>query len=175
MRQIRFIAKLISEEKIKLIEPSMDVADSYSEKSKNSLRAASILLEQNLLEEAMSMAYYAMYHKATSLFYLIGIKCENHAATILLLKQLFEIDNSDISFAKNERVDKQYYTDFVIENNDVKDLIAKSESFIATMDSFIDKISVEEKKKFLAQFRKIYFEGDRGSAEKSSPEPRQKG
>ncbi|MFH0978234.1 MAG: HEPN domain-containing protein [Candidatus Woesearchaeota archaeon] len=175
MRQIKFVAKLISEEKIKLVEPSKEVSDSYSDKSRNSLRAANILLEQNLLEEAMSMAYYAMYHKATSLFYLIGIKCENHAATIILLKELFGVDNSDISFAKNERFDKQYYTDFVIGNNDVDDLVTKAESFIATMDSFIDKITVEEKKKYLAEFRRVYFKRDSGSAEESSPSLRQKG
>jgi uncharacterized protein (UPF0332 family) len=120
MKKIKFIQKLVKEEKILLVEPSKEIAESYKNKSTNSLKAAKLLYEQGLLEEATSMGYYAMYHKTNSLFYLIGLKCENHAAAIILLKELFDIDNKDISFAKVERVDKQYYTDFVITKDDVK-------------------------------------------------------
>src|SRR3989344_863595 len=105
----------------------------------------------------MPMAYYAMYHKTTSLFYLIGIKCENHAATIILLKELFGIDNKSISSAKTERIDKQYYTDFVVRNNDVTELISIAESFIGGVDLFVDKITEEEKKHYLKEFKKAYF------------------
>src|SRR3989338_858959 len=157
MRTMPFIEKLVNEEKIKIGVPSRNIASSYDEKSRNALRAARIIFNQKLFEEAVSMAYYAMYHKATALFYLIGIKCESHAAVIVLLKELFGIDNTDISFAKKERVDKQYYIDFIVSENDVKDMISLSEKFTGNMDIFIDKLTEEEKKGFLQEFKKAYF------------------
>ena len=86
MKKIRFIQTLVKKGKIKLVEASEDVSASYNQKSRNSLRAAKLLLPQDLLEEATSMGYYAMYHKALSLFFRIGIKCQNHSATIILFE-----------------------------------------------------------------------------------------
>src|SRR3989344_7996426 len=157
MIRIKFIEQLIKEEKIKIVEPSKEISNSYNEKSRNSLKAARILLEQDLLAEATSMAYYAMYHKATSLFYLAGIKCENHTATILLLKDLFNINNKEISIAKKERIDKQYYTTFAINKSQVLESIKIAEKFIDELDLFIDKITNQEKSEFRGVFIKNYF------------------
>jgi len=157
MIRIKFIEQLIKEEKIKIVEPSKEISNSYNEKSRNSLKAARILLKQELLAEATSMAYYAMYHKATSLFYLAGIKCENHTATILLLKDLFNINNKEISIAKKERIDKQYYTTFAINKSQVLESIKIAEKFIDELDLFIDKITNQEKNKFKNIFIKDYF------------------
>ena len=157
MIRIKFIEQLIKEEKIKIVEPSKEISNSYNEKSRNSLKAARILLEQELLAEATSLAYYAMYHKATSLFYLIGIKCENHTATIILLKDLFNINNKEISIAKKERVDKQYYTTFTINKNQILESIKIAEKFIDELDLFIDKITNQEKIKFKDILIKTYF------------------
>lgn len=157
MRKIRFIQKLVEEGKITIEEENDEVSQSYSQKAENSLKAAKILFEQQLLEESTSMSYYAMFHKATALFRLLGIKCENHAATILLLKQLFAIDNKDISFAKNERIDKQYYTDFVITQSDAKDLIDKAEQFIANLDLFLEKQTERNRKNYKQIFKQAYF------------------
>ena len=64
-----------------------------------------------------------MYNMLTALLYFAGIRCENHSASIIILKELFGIDNSKISFAKTERVDKQYYIDFKISKTEVESLI----------------------------------------------------
>ena len=157
MIRIKFVEQLIKEEKIKIVEPSKEISNSYNEKSRNSLKAARILLEQELLAEATSMAYYAMYHKAISLFYLAGIKCENHTATILLLKDLFNINNKEISIAKKERIDKQYYTTFAINKSQVLESIKIAERFINELDLFIDKITNREKIKFKDILIKTYF------------------
>ena len=84
MKKIHFIENLVLEEKIQLVDASDDISSSYNQKSKNALKAAKLLFPQELLEEATSMAYYAMFHKLMSLFFKIGIKCENHAAAIIL-------------------------------------------------------------------------------------------
>ena len=114
MRKINFLIKLKKEGKLKIIEPNSNVKDSYIEKSRNSLKSAEILLEKELIENSVPMAYYSMYNMLTALLYYLGIKCENHSASIIILKELFGIDNSKIEFAKTERVDKQYYIDFKI-------------------------------------------------------------
>jgi uncharacterized protein (UPF0332 family) len=83
MRKIHFIKDLIAEGKIRLIAPSNEVSAAYSQKSANSMRAGKLLLGQALFEDATSMFYYAMYNKVISLFFLVGIKCENHFIDIL--------------------------------------------------------------------------------------------
>ena len=157
MKKINFIERIVLEDKIKLVDASEEVAESYNQKSKNSLKAAKILLQQELLEESVSMAYYSMFHKSLSLFYLIGIKCENHAAVIILLKELFNIENEDISYVKKERVDKQYYTDFSVTKDEVIEIIEKAESFIDELEMFINKLHEEDKNNYLADFKATYF------------------
>lgn len=157
MRKIKFIDRLVNDKKIELVDESKEIYESYNLKSENSLKAAKILFEQQLIEESTSMSYYAMFHKTTALFRLIGIKCENHAATIILLKELFDIDNKNISFAKEERIDKQYYTDFILTKDDTKEIIEKAEQFIDEIDYFTDKLTENKRKDFRETFRNIYF------------------
>ncbi len=157
MKKINFILKLINEKKISLIDASDEVSESYNNKSKTSLKAAKILLNQDLLEEVTSMSYYSMYHKANSLLRLIGIKCENHVAVILLLKEIFQIDNREISFAKEERINKQYYTDFSITKQEVKQGILDAEKFIEKLDFFIDSLTEDKKKDYKQKFIDEYF------------------
>ena len=98
-----------------------------------------------------------MYHKANSLLRLIGIKCENHVAVILLLKEFFQIDNREISFAKEERINKQYYTDFSITKQEVKQGILDAEKFIEKLDFFIDSLTEDKKKDYKQKFIGEYF------------------
>tara|TARA_Y100000310_G_C20686577_1_gene819403 strand:+ start:2017 stop:2490 length:474 start_codon:yes stop_codon:yes gene_type:complete len=148
MKNIRFLRKLHSENKLDIVEPSSEICSDYIKKSSNSLKAAKILQEQNLLEEGVSMAYYSMYHTLTALFFKVGIKCENHAGAIILLKELFHVDNSVISFAKKERVDKQYYTDFRIKKDDVIQSIKSAEDFRIKIMNFIEQLKNEQISKF---------------------------
>lgn len=148
MKSIRFLRKLHLEKKLDLVEPSDNISSDYIKKSSNSLRAAKLLKEQDLLEESVSMAYYSMYHILTALLYKAGIKCENHTGSIILLKELFNLDNSEISFAKTERVDKQYYTDFKIVENDAEQAIKGSEAFRNKIMTYMENIKNEDVKIF---------------------------
>jgi len=106
-----FLNQLKHEEKLDLVEPSEDICSSYSEKSAGCLKSAKILLQNDLYENSISMSYYAMYNLLLALLFRIGIKCENHSGSILLLKLLFAEKElyKIISAAKKERIDKQYY------------------------------------------------------------------
>lgn len=129
MKKANFLAKLYAQKKIQIVESSIEIKESYLIKSESNLISAKILLKNNKLEESVSLAYYSMYHSITALLFRVGIKCENHSAAIILLKKLFDIDNTDISLAKAERVDKQYYVDFHISLKEVEDMIRLAESF----------------------------------------------
>ena len=98
--------KLKEESKLELVEPSEEICTSYLEKAENCLKSAKLLLQNSLYENSISMSYYVMYNSLTALLFKTGVKCENHAASILLLKKLF--DRADlfkaISFAKEERI-----------------------------------------------------------------------
>lgn len=135
------MGKLYKKEIIQLVEPSDEVKASYLLKSESNLASAKILLQNNRLEESVGLAYYSMYHSVTALLFKTGIKCENHAASIILLKRVFDIDNAEISFAKSERVDKQYYVDFHITRAEVIDAISISERFNKQLLDFISRMN----------------------------------
>lgn len=156
MKKIKFIQKLVNEEVITTKEPSLEIGNSYHKKAENSLRAAKILIKQDLLEESTTMSYYSMYHKATALLNTIGIKCENHNATIIILKEILNIDTKDFSNAKTERIDKQYYTDSQTKKEDAEELIKKVEKFIQQIDNFIDESTQDVRTKTLTDFKKTY-------------------
>ena len=92
-------------------------------KAESNLISARLLLDNDLFEQSVSMAYYSMYYSVLALFFATGIKCENHTAAIILLKKVFSIDNTDLEHAKTERIDKQYYVTSAPVRDDVVALI----------------------------------------------------
>lgn len=155
MKIIKLIKRLKQEGKIKVIERSKNVSKSYYLKSKNCLKAAKILNSEGLYEESISMSYYSMYNKLQSLFFLIGLKCENHFAGIFLLKEIFNFENENILFAKKERTNKQYYTDFKITSADAKKLIDKTEEFSENLGYFIENLKNKDIDNYRNKFKEM--------------------
>ena len=147
--------KLKKEGKLKIIDPNSNVKDSYIEKSRNSLKSAEILLEKELIENSVPMAYYSMYNMLIALLYFVGIKCENHSASIIILKELFGIDNSKISFAKTERIDKQYYVDFKVSRSDAELMTETAREFNSVLYDFIDKLTAKQISDYRNNFEKV--------------------
>ena len=156
MKEIDFLIKLRKEGKLKLVEPSEEIKQSYIEKSESNIISAKILFENNRLEESVALSYYSMYHFLTALLFKVGIKSENHSASIILLKNIFEQDNTDISFAKRERVDKQYYINFKITKEEVEDAIRKAEIFNSRILDFISKLTNESVKIYRKRFEELF-------------------
>ena len=103
----------------------------------------------------MGLAYYSMYHLLTALLFKVGIKSENHSASIILLKELFHLDNQDISEAKTERIDKQYYVNFKITQEEVKNTIRKAELFNGRIIDFISKMNNEQIKNYREKYKEL--------------------
>ena len=152
MKKIKFLIKLAKERKLELIEPSEEIKESYIGKSKSNLLSSKILLENNQLEEAVALTYYSMYHMLTALLFKTGIKCENHSGSIILFKELFNLNNEDILYAKSERVDKQYYTDFHITKLELIESIKTAELFNSKLLDFISRLTNSEIKDYRKKF-----------------------
>ncbi len=159
MEKENFWAKLKKEDKLKMVEPSDEIKESYIKKSESNALAAKILFDNNMLEEAVTIIYYSMYNILTALFFKAGIKSENHNASILILSIIFGKDNRLISHAKKERIDKQYYVDFNISMEQVMETIKEAEEFNSELLDYIEKIPNNEvqliRKKF-SDFLKKY-------------------
>jgi hypothetical protein len=80
-----FFKRLHKEGVLQLVVPSDEMKTAYLKKSESHLVSARLLLDNDLFEQSVSMAYYSMYYSVMSLFLATGIKCENHTAAIILL------------------------------------------------------------------------------------------
>jgi len=156
MKKINFLNKLVKQGKLGLVESSDEIKKAYIEKSESNLVSAKILLKNNRLEETVSLTYYSMYHILTALLFKIGIKSENHSGAIILLKEIFNLDNSKIEFVKKERVDKQYYFDFNITKEQVKEIIIIAEEFNSKLFDFISKINNNDVKLYRNKFEDLF-------------------
>jgi len=149
MKKPSFLSKLKKEGKLDLIEPTENRSNSYIIKSSNCIKAAKLLQQASLFENAISEAYYAMYNITLSLFFKAGIKSENHTATIIMLRKAFGLTEFSgiLRKAKTERVDKQYY---VIENakqateQETKQMILEAEEYCLLVKDQINKLSYDE-------------------------------
>ncbi|MBU0760983.1 MAG: HEPN domain-containing protein [Nanoarchaeota archaeon] len=155
MKKINFLTKLKEEEKLQLVESSEELKQSYIEKSESNLESSKILLDNDKLEESISLTYYSMYHLLTALLFKTGIKCENHSGSIILLKEIFDLNNLEISKAKSERIDKQYYTDFKVTKEEITGAIKNAELFNTNLFDFISKLTNESIKRYRSKLSEL--------------------
>jgi uncharacterized protein (UPF0332 family) len=148
MGRIIFLARLHDENKLISVEPSDNVKKAYLQRSNESLSSAKALYKIGNLKDSVALAYYSMYHCLLALLFRAGIKSENHSASILLLKDVFGLDNSAISKAKKERIDKQYYVDFEIGREETLDAIRTAERFVSEMTDYISRMTESDIKKY---------------------------
>lgn len=81
-----------------------------------------------------------MYYMVLALLFATGIKCEKHSGAIILLERLYGIDNHRIAAAKRDRIDKQYYIDFAITAEEVRDSIGETEASCADLYDFMERL-----------------------------------
>lgn len=149
MKGLNFLNKLGKEGKLKMVEPSEEVKTSYLEKASNSLKSSKLLFQNGLYENSIAMSYYTMYHSLTALLYKTGIKCENHTGSILLLDLLFDLGDlhKKILFAKEERIDKQYYVvskdEFQLDKESTDNMVKSAEDFLVEIRLAIEQIGSE--------------------------------
>lgn len=162
MKKSKLLNKLKKEEKLELVEPSDEICTSYLEKADNCLLSAKILFQHDIYENSISEAYYAMYNSLLALLFKTGIKCENHTASIIILKKIFgRTDLSKIiKKAKKERIDKQYYVtskkDFTLSKETAQNMLSSAEDFLIKMKLLIKNITIVELNKLRENFSILY-------------------
>ncbi|MBI2129028.1 HEPN domain-containing protein [Candidatus Woesearchaeota archaeon] len=161
MKKINFLIKLHKQEKLQEVEPSDELKEAYILRSNESLSSAKALLKIGNLKDAVALAYYSMYHCLLAALFRIGIKCENHAASIILLKKVFGIDNAKMSKAKSERVDKQYYVDFAVNQEEASNSIKVAEEFITEMGNLMANLNEEKVKEHHEKAIGLFIEKDK--------------
>ncbi|MDP3728078.1 MAG: HEPN domain-containing protein [bacterium] len=109
MKEQNFLHKLKKEKKLQLVEPSEELSKAYTQKSQEYLQLAKLVIINKFYEAGTVNTYYSMYYISLALLFLNGIKSENHTATLILLKKLFDIDITTIKQSKKDRIDSQYY------------------------------------------------------------------
>lgn len=135
---------------------------SYLMKSENCLKSSRILFQSQLYENSISEAYYCMYNSLLSLLFKIGIKSENHSASVILFDKLFNRPDLTkiVSWAKEERIDKQYYveTQQIIKatKESCNEMILKAEDFLIKMKLLINEISSEKINSAKEDFFKLF-------------------
>ncbi len=142
MKKQDFLRRLHDKGRISLVSPSNDIADAYLVKSSNALRAADLLYNDSLFEESIPMSYYAMYNCVVALMRKCGIKCENHAASIILLEVIFceSALSKIISDVKSKRIGAQYYVDSKASMADAEAMLGEAQRFTMSVRAIIDSI-----------------------------------
>lgn len=162
MKKIIFLKKLRKAGKLELIEPSENLKSSYLIKSENCLKSSKILFQNELYENSTSEAYYCIYNSLLALLFKIGIKSENHSASIILFDKLF--NNKELAeialWAKEERIDKQYYVESQqtseITENSSKNLVSKAESFSIRIKLIISQLTNEDALLVRKDFQELF-------------------
>jgi uncharacterized protein (UPF0332 family) len=124
-------------------------------KSESFLASAKLLQGNERFEESVSLTYYSMYYSVLALFFATGIKCENHSAAIILLDDIFGIDNSAIKSAKSERIDKQYYVVTAPVRSEALTLIKTAELFNAKLLDVVDRLTKDKIDSFRKKLLKL--------------------
>ena len=162
MKRPGLLNKLKGAKRLEIAEPSEEICTSYLEKANNCLLSAKILLQNNLYENSISEAYYSMYNSLTALLFRTGIKCENHAGSILLLRKVFRRNDLSraISKAKKERIDKQYYVDskkdFILTKEIAQEMVKTAEGFLIEMKLFINSMNSSDISRFRESFIELF-------------------
>jgi len=86
----------------------------------------------------------------------VGIKCENHSAGAILLKEVFGLNNSLLVRAKKERIDKQYYATFHITKKEVEEGVISAENFNRDLKAFILGLNRQRIDDYRKKFRNLF-------------------
>ena len=126
---------------LKIVEPNERLSKSYLEQAKSSLLRAEKDFNDNDLLWATVTIYYAEYYALYSFLQRIGVKCENHACSILAVTLLLGEDKTKtINQHKDKRIDAQYYMK-VDQENKVKIMLQEAKIFVSIFDELVSNVN----------------------------------
>lgn len=153
--------KLKTEGSLKLADSSEEISKSYLIKSEKCIKVAILAYNAKIYENAISEAYYSIYNSVLSLFFKCGIKCENHSAAVLLIKDVFQLHKLSSIFQefKKDRIDNQYYIPIIGSEPINKEKCAKriktAKEFSIRLATYSNNLKLLEIKNIRVKFRQI--------------------
>ena len=124
---------------------------SYLEQAKSSLLRAEKDLDDKDFLWATVAIYYSEYYALYSFLQRIGVKCENHACSILTVSLLLgEEKTKTINEHKDKRTDAQYYMK-VDQEAKIRAMLQEAKIFVSNFDELISKLSEKD----IVEYREI--------------------
>ncbi|MEK6776662.1 MAG: HEPN domain-containing protein [bacterium] len=124
--------------------PHRDEIKAELRRAEKSLRAAHLLFEDDLLEDALSRTYYAILHAARAVLLAEGIHVKSHKAVRRLFGQhLIKTGKLDPRYATilAEEQDDRYLADYDVifspEKERVKKRLEDAATFVHTMKKYL--------------------------------------
>jgi uncharacterized protein (UPF0332 family) len=155
MKNINFLNKLKKQGKLEIVESSEEIKESYLKDSESYFDSSKMLFKNNRLKESTQLTYFSIYYSILALLFKIGIKSENHLGSIILLKEIFNIDNSFVLMLRKKRVET-YYPNFGFQKQNLKEFIQQAELFNEDLFDFISKLTNEKIKLYKEKFFLYY-------------------
>lgn len=126
---------------LRIVEPNERLSKSYLEQAKSSLlRAEKDLNDKDLLWATVTV-YYAEYYALYSFLQRIGVKCENHACSILAVTLLLGKNKTKtINQHKDKRIDAQYYMK-VDQETKIMSMLQEAKIFVSNFDELVSKLT----------------------------------
>lgn len=138
----------------KLIKPNKTLSDSYIKLAKDTLKRAEITLNEKDFLWTTVMIYYGEYYALYSFLARIGIKCENHFCSILLVAYLLGKEKTRvIEECRDKRIDAQYYLR-VVKEDEIKKMLVLAKIFVAEFEDFLSKMGEEKINFFRKKLKK---------------------
>jgi len=129
---------------LRIVEPNRRLSKSYLEQAKASLLRAEKDLNDNDVLWATVALYYAEYYALYSFLQRIGVKCENHACSILAVSFLLGEDKTrTISEHKGKRIDALYYMR-VDQKEKVRSMLQEAKGTLCEFDELVSGLSEED-------------------------------
>ncbi len=119
------------------------------QQSEDCLRAAELMLEENLLRDSVNRSYYSMFYIVLALLCLKGEKASKHAHVIGLFDQIYvkeELFDKELSAWFHEAFDLRQRSDYRemvnITSQRAKEILAMAERFVEKARNYL-KIELE--------------------------------
>jgi len=127
---------------VRFVDPNPHISEAYMNEAKQSLSRADKNLHDNDVLWATVVLYYAEYYALYSFLQRIGVKCENHACSIMAVEYLLS-KNLVINEHRKKRIDAQYYIR-VEKRSEVQNMLMLAKVFQAQIDNLNSELDEED-------------------------------
>jgi len=146
---------------IRIIEPNENLSKAYIRKAKSSLNTMNAALQIKETDWILTTAYYARYFALYALLMKLGIRSEIHDCSIAIARLLtrHRILNknlvTDISQAKQIRIETQYYVTQELKQTKIRRNVESAHKFVLEIEKIIENITTDQIKNIRTHLKRM--------------------